>query len=296
MQYRAARHKLTYNTASDPTANEELVAKLSSEIAIEEGSDGADSKANEALNYLKEKWDVQDVAGSQEIKLTRKHNDETIEVTFSVGDSASIDQQPGMEGEDDAYLDEEFDEPESAQSGGANTKGAINTGRTRDGNVRVAPEDRVAPADRPELADEEGFEDAEQQRPAPFPVQLSIKITKDGKPGALEIDAEASDGYLDIQNVSYWPSADVVNNTAEAQLKKVTLYGGPSYHTLDTDLQGLMDDFLEERGIDTELSLRLPDIVDWKEQKEYMNWLYGELNTAWSISLRRSTANICGQT
>lgn len=55
---------------------------------------------------------------------------------------------------DEAYPDEE-DDLESAQSGGGNTKGAINQGRTSGGNIKVAPEDSIAPADREELRDEE---------------------------------------------------------------------------------------------------------------------------------------------
>ena len=41
------------------------------------------------------------------------------------------------------------------QSGGANTKGAINQGNSADGNFKIAPEDNVAPADREGLRDEE---------------------------------------------------------------------------------------------------------------------------------------------
>lgn len=274
IQARIMENDLTYMTVA-----EELVTKLSTEISVEEDvkeGDSAVSKATESLDYLRETWEIQDEAGSKEIKLTRKFNDENIEISFSVADDPSIEPQTGMEGEDDAYMDEEFAEPEAAQSGGANTKGAVNTGRTRDGNIRVAPEDQVAPADREALADEEAFDEEERGDVTPFPVRLLIKITKDGKSGALEIDAAASDGYIDIQGVSYWPVADLASLTPEADIKKRVLYGGPVYHTLDGDLQNLMDDFLEERGIDTELSLRLPDLVDWKEQKEYMNWLHGE--------------------
>ena len=55
---------------------------------------------------------------------------------------------------DEAYVDEDED-IESAQSGGATTKGAINQGRTSAGNMKVAPEDSLAPADREELRDEQ---------------------------------------------------------------------------------------------------------------------------------------------
>jgi complement component 1 Q subcomponent-binding protein len=57
---------------------------------------------------------------------------------------------------DDAFADEEED-IETAQSGGANTKGAVNQGRTSGGNIKVAPEDSIAPADREELRNEEVY-------------------------------------------------------------------------------------------------------------------------------------------
>ena len=55
---------------------------------------------------------------------------------------------------DEALMDED-DEMGTAQSGGANTKGAVNQGRTSAGNIKVAPEDSVAPADREELRNDE---------------------------------------------------------------------------------------------------------------------------------------------
>ena len=65
------------------------------------------------------------------------------------------------------------------QSGGANTKGAVTQGTTKDGNIRVAPEDRE------ELDDEyEGEGDLEQG----FPAHASIRIERPGK-GALAIEA-----------------------------------------------------------------------------------------------------------
>lgn len=237
------------------------------------------NEEREFKEFFKGTWDILEKPGSQEVTLTRKYNDETIEISFSTTDAAQME-QPGAESEvDEVYEDEEFGQPEaSPQSRGANTKGSVNAGKTQDANIRVAPEDRVAPADRPEPTGEEGdYGDEEGDRGSSFPVRLLIKITRDGKPGAMEIDAEASGGYLDVHNAAYWPSTDLTARTAEAELKRAMLYGGPSFHTLDDDLQSLMMAFLEERGIDVEMCLRLPDVVDWKEQREYNKWLHGEL-------------------
>lgn len=174
---------------------------------------------------------------------------------------------------DDAFDDNEPPMRTEGQSGGANTKGAVNQGRTAGGNIRVETEDRVAPADRPELADEEGF-DEEQAAGQSFPVRMLIKITRDGQQGALEIEATASDGDVMVDNVFFYPSAEMADpKSGESEFNRRLVYGGPRYDNLDPDLQGLMDQFLLERGINTEMSSCLPDFVDWKEQKEYVRWL-----------------------
>lgn len=86
--------------------------------------------------------------------LRREYDDEVITVSFSIVDfhTGAV----GMEGEDadEAFIDEE-EELGTAQSGGANTKGAINKGPAGNANFKVAPEDSIAPADREELRNEE---------------------------------------------------------------------------------------------------------------------------------------------
>lgn len=42
---------------------------------------------------------------------------------------------------------------------------------------------------------------------------------------------------------------------------------------LDEALQGDFESFLEERGIDSNLALFIPDLAEYKEQKEYVKWL-----------------------
>ena len=92
------------------------------------------------------------------------------------------------------------------QSGGANTKGAVNAGRTSGGNIRVEPEDRVAPADRPELSDEDAAYEDGEATPA-FPARVNVRVTRDGKPGAMMIESTAQDGDIMIENVYYFSDA-----------------------------------------------------------------------------------------
>ena len=142
---------------------------------------------------------IEDQPGNQEVVLTRTYNDEKIRITFTTADLNN--NQPGDEFSEDSamYDDADLD----VQSGGANTKGAINQGKTQDGNIRVAPEDRIAPADREELEDD--YENDDQQQG--FPAHASIRIERPGK-GALAIEATAQDGDFLIEDLYYFPSAD----------------------------------------------------------------------------------------
>jgi complement component 1 Q subcomponent-binding protein len=165
--------------------------------------------------------------------------------------------------------DAEADEIAEGQSGGANTKGAINQGAKGDGNIRVAPEDSIAPADREELDDEFDEEPGQQE----FPAHANIRIERPGK-GALAIEATAQDGDFLIEDIWYYPSADLADpTTAEKDWQRRTLYTGPPFSNLDEDLQILLEKYLEERGINTRMALFIPDYIDHKEQKEYIRWL-----------------------
>lgn len=188
-------------------------------------------------------------------------------MTFSIADFNAFDQEDGSE--DPALYDEDdgpMDMPEG-QSGGANTKGSINQGRTSGGNVRVAPEDSIAPADRPELQDE----DADAQ--PSFPARVQVTVTRQGK-GALAIECIAQDGEITIDNVYHFPTAELAEaKTAEIDWTRRSLYTGPPFGQLDEDLQVLLERFLDERGINTSMALFIPDYIDMKEQKEYIRWL-----------------------
>lgn len=216
---------------------------------------------------------LEDKPGHQEVALTRKFGDETIRVTFSTADLNSMS---GEDMADPAMYDNEVDDViGDGQSGGANTKGAVNQGSTRDGNFRVAPEDRVAPADREELADEYDDENAQQS----FPAHVNIRIERPGK-GALAIDATAQDGDFVIEDLWHFSSAELADpSSAEKDWQRRTLYSGPPFSNLDEDLQILLEKYLDERGINTRMALFVPDYIDYKEQKEYIKWLQSKCSS-----------------
>lgn len=179
-------------------------------------------------------------------------------------------------GEDKALYDEpdlEDAEAMNAQSGGANSKNAINQGRTKGGNFNMAPEDRVAPADREELMEEEGSEAKDEDVDPSFPARINVMIEKTGK-GTLQIETTAQDGEIVIDNVFYFKNAELADaQTAELDFKRRNLYEGPPFSNLDEDLQVLLERYLDERGINTALALWVPEYIDFKEQREYLGWL-----------------------
>jgi complement component 1 Q subcomponent-binding protein len=218
------------------------------------------------IAHLTDTPQLEDKAGNQEVVLTRTFGDEKIRITFTTADlNNNVNPEDALEDQamyDDADMD--------VQSGGANTKGAINQGNTQDGNIRVAPEDRVSPADREEL--EEDY-DNEGEGEQGFPAHASIRIERAGK-GALAIEATAQDGDFLIEDLYYFPDPELADpQTAEKDWARRTLYTGPPFNNLDEDLQILLEKYLEERGINTRLALFIPDYIDHKEQKEYISWL-----------------------
>ena len=162
--------------------------------------------------------------------------------------------------EDGALADEDF-------SGGKRT---ANQSGARGGKVEDSPEESTAPADRAE------GEEVDDDQPSPaYPAQLTITITKPGNK-ALEIRAVAQDGTIEIENISFFPKESLLDaqSTKDASEAR-SLYAGPPVDELDPELQQMLQQYLEERGIDDELASFLPDYMDFKEQKEYVKWLEG---------------------
>lgn len=179
---------------------------------------------------------------------------------------------PALYDEDDSAIP-----ASSAQSGGANTKGSINVGRTKGGNIAVAPEDRVGTAHDPATSDDSDSDDGsmptnEDDEPT-FPARVNVMIEKAGK-GTLQIETTAQDGEIVIDNVFYFKDAELADaKTAELDWKRRNLYEGPPFGNLDEDLQVLLERYLDERGVNTALALWVPEYIDFKEQREYLDWL-----------------------
>ena len=217
-------------------------------------------------------------------------------VAFSISDLNELDQD--SEKYDDRALYDEDDDvapsdqslPTDGQSGGAQSKGTINAGRTEGGNIKVAPEDSVSPADRRGLPDDESAdaddEDSADMQEPTVPIRVEVTVEKAGK-GALQFETVVTDGMISIENVYHYNDSTLANtNSADRELSKRDMYLGPPFVNLDEDLQVMLERYLDERGVNTALALFVPDYADLKEQREYVRWLGGMFITSSSRILQ----------
>jgi complement component 1 Q subcomponent-binding protein len=204
---------------------------------------------------------IEDKPGTHEIVLKREFGNETIKISLSVAEIDSMAEEDEFDSMDeDGALEDEAEY-------GMN-KNTINQSGARGGKIDVMPEDSIAPADRAE-GEEANLDDS---LPA-YPIHLTITVTKPSH-RAIEIRAVAAEGAIEIETVSFFPR----NSLLEAQspqeaLEARSLYAGPPISNLDPELQAMLDKYLEERGIDAQLASFLPEYVDYKEQREYVQWL-----------------------
>ncbi|ORX62078.1 mitochondrial glyco protein, partial [Hesseltinella vesiculosa] len=106
-----------------------------------------------------------------------------------------------------------------------------------------------------------------------FPVRASVTIEKPGQ-GAVTIDTVAQDGEMSVESVMFYKDAKLAKDaSAESDWQRRGLYIGPQFAELDEGLQTMFVTYLEERGINAALATFLPDYIEFKEQKEYTQWL-----------------------
>ena len=169
----------------------------------------------------------------------------------------------------------EMDEDEALADGDGDLaeerpRRTINQSGTKGGNVDVVAEDSIARADE-QRQDEDAM--AEQGEPSGFPAQLNVTITKPGK-GAVQITATADDGMIEVEDVFYFQNAGLAEpDTAEKMHARQHVYAGPPFGNLDSDLQAMLERYLDERGVNSQLATFVPDYIDYKEQREYVQWL-----------------------
>ncbi|KAH7156851.1 glycoprotein suaprga1 [Dactylonectria macrodidyma] len=244
---RATFSTTPFRRAAESETDEELSAKLESELQIEEDMKASEQDPASIKDFLNNSaFKLIDTPGQEVVKLERSFGDEQITISFSIADITNYD--PYAE---ESALEEDGLEDDALQGGNGQRKG------------RAAEEE----------VDEELDEELDEENAAP--INLSIVIEKPGKTaGALNIDATAQDGNIVVENLFYYDDSKVAKvESPEAAQKRADVYPGPPFGSLDDDLQVLMERFLEERGITQALAVFVPDYVDVKEQREYTRWL-----------------------
>jgi len=227
---------------------------------LEQQAQGEEQPSTIAEFLENSPFKIEDKPGSHEIVLTRDFGNEKIKVQLSVSDMAGMEPEDEFDAmdEDGALSDEDF----------GTGKRTVNQSGARGGKVDVMPEDSIAPVDR----GEEATDGAAGMSPA-YPTNVTITITKPNSK-AIVIRASAEDGSFEIETISFLPKESLLDAQSLKEASEAnSLYAGPSVSDLDPELQQMLQQYLEERGIDEELAEFLPEYVDFKEQKEYVKWL-----------------------
>ncbi|PVG01452.1 mitochondrial glyco protein [Serendipita vermifera] len=208
---------LRANEAAPEPADKVLVQKITEEINHEVEAAKEDPAVPEFLEEFKKAgiWTIEDKPGQDEVVVTRKYNNETIRVMFSISDVENA--EPSF--------------------------------------------------------DEEGASDSDEDLGAMFPIRCAISIAKPSG-GALSIEATAQDGIFSIDSVSYYKDGKLATDlSADADFQRRALFIGPNFDNLDVAVQEAFESYLEERGIDENLAMLIPEYAAWKEQQEYVSWL-----------------------
>lgn len=112
-------------------------------------------------------------------------------------------------------------------------------------------------------------EDVEGDMP---PIRANIVVEKAS--GALGVECVVQNNVLLIESITPYASGELaLSNSAEADYKRREVYQGPPFTNLDENVQSSFEQYLETRGIDTDLADFIIEYSSHRENKEYVNWL-----------------------
>ena len=90
----------------------------------------------------------------------------------------------------------------------------------------------------------------------------------------MTFNCTADDGRIFIDNVVFTGDAELaLADSSEANYARTNIYGGPNIRDLDESLQDALSEYLLEHLGSEEIAQFIPAYIDYKEQKEYVNWL-----------------------
>jgi len=108
-------------------------------------------------------------------------------------------------------------------------------------------------------------------------MDLTIDVSKPATPeaGALTFFASIDlDGEIQINELEYSKDGTMLKSpSAQSEYARSELYTGPRFFDLDESVQEAFSSYLNERGFNTELSDFIQEYSEWKEQKQYLQWL-----------------------
>lgn len=117
---------------------------------------------------------------------------------------------------------------------------------------------------------EEVEEEEEDDAPA---FRFTVTVTKAGKTMVFICQSRYAECFVESVNVTTTDVTKLDNGVPSEE------YQGPDYHELASDLQEAFGGFLiDEIGIDEDLSAFIAMYADYKEQKQYMEFLESAKN------------------
>lgn len=104
------------------------------------------------------------------------------------------------------------------------------------------------------------------------PIRTNVVIEKNG--AALSIECVIESNLLLIENLTPYDSAEIaLAANAEGDYKRREVFQGPAFSNLDENLQSALEQYLESRGIDSDLANFISDYSSIRENEEYILWL-----------------------
>ncbi|CAB4252238.1 similar to Saccharomyces cerevisiae YIL070C MAM33 Acidic protein of the mitochondrial matrix involved in oxidative phosphorylation [Maudiozyma barnettii] len=105
-------------------------------------------------------------------------------------------------------------------------------------------------------------------------VNVVVSKDVDGTSVAFDLLMNLQEGSFYVDSVTPFATKDAaLNESAEAELSRELSYHGPPFSNLDEELQETLEIYLSSRGINEELSSFISAYSEFKENKEYIQWL-----------------------
>lgn len=105
---------------------------------------------------------------------------------------------------------------------------------------------------------------------------VNVVVVKDVEQSAVsfELLMNLQEGSFYVDSVTPYASANAaLEESADAEVSRELVYHGPPFSNLDEELQESLETYLESRGITEELASFIGAYSEFKENKEYIQWL-----------------------